>query len=239
MKNLVQISLLIALLIAVPSFGQLNKLKEKAASAGITTGGFSKDEATKALKEALSKGAEKGTDLVSKEDGFNGNPAIKIPFPEEAAEIEKKVRKVPGGNKKCDNVVLSINRSAELAAKEAKEVFIAAIKQMTVSDAIAIVKGEDNAATNYLKKTTTEILVTKFSPIIEKALSTTGATKQWEALMTTYNKIPMTKKVNPDLVDYVSRKAIDGLFQMIEKEEANIRNNDVARSSALLKKVFG
>ena len=158
---------------------------------------------------------------------------------EEAAEIEKKVRKVPGGNKKCDNVVLSINRAAELAAKEAKEVFIAAIKQMTVSDAIAIVKGEDNAATNYLKKTTTEILVTKFSPIIEKALSTTGATKQWEAVMTTYNKIPMTKKINPDLVDYVSRKAIDGLFQMIEKEEANIRNNDVARSSALLKKVFG
>ena len=239
MKNLVQISLLIALLIAVPSFGQLNKLKEKAASAGIPTGGFSKDEAAKALKEALSKGAEKGTDLVSKEDGFNGNPAIKIPFPEEAAEIEKKVRKVPGGNKKCDNVVLSINRAAELAAKEAKEVFIAAIKQMTVSDAIAIVKGEDNAATNYLKKTTTEILVTKFSPIIEKALSTTGATKQWEAVMTTYNKIPMTKKINPDLVDYVSRKAIDGLFQMIEKEEANIRNNDVARSSVLLKKVFG
>ena len=109
---------------------------------------------------------------------------------------------------------------------------------MTVSDGIAIVKGEDNAATNYLKKTTNKILVTKFSPIIEKALSATGAAKQWETIMTTYNKIPMTKKINPDLVDYVTKKAIDGLFQMIEKEEANIRNNDGARSSALLKKVF-
>jgi hypothetical protein len=239
MKNLAQISLLIALFIAVPSFGQLNKLKEKAVKVGLPTGSFSRDEAVKALKEALSKGAEKGADLVSKEDGFNGNPAIKVPFPEEAVEIEKKVRKVPGGNKKCDDVVLSINRAAELAAKEAKEVFIAAIKQMTVSDGIAIVKGEDNAATNYLKKTTTEILETKFSPIVEKALSATGATKQWETLMTTYNRIPMTKKINPDLVDYVTKKAIDGLFQMIEKEEANIRNNDGARSSALLKKVFG
>jgi hypothetical protein len=239
MKNLAQISLLIALFIAVPSFGQLNKLKEKAVKVGLPTGSFSRDEAAKALKEALSKGAEKGADLVSKEDGFNGNPAIKVPFPEEAVEIEKKVRKVPGGNKKCDDVVLSINRAAELAAKEAKEVFIAAIKQMTVSDGIAIVKGEDNAATNYLKKTTTEILETKFSPIVEKALSATGATKQWETIMTTYNRIPMTKKINPNLVDYVTKRAIDGLFQMIEKEEANIRNNDGARSSALLKKVFG
>jgi hypothetical protein len=239
MKNLAQISLLIALFIAVPSFGQLNKLKEKAVKVGLPTGSFSRDEAAKALKEALSKGAEKGADLVSKEDGFNGNPAIKVPFPEEAVEIEKKVRKVPGGNKKCDDVVLSINRAAELAAKEAKEVFIAAIKQMTVSDGIAIVKGEDNAATNYLKKTTTEILETKFSPIVEKALSATGATKQWETIMTTYNRIPMTKKINPNLVDYVTKRAVDGLFQMIEKEEANIRNNDGARSSALLKKVFG
>jgi hypothetical protein len=239
MKNLAQISLLVALFIAVPSFGQLNKLKEKAVKVGLPTGSFSRDEAAKALKEALSKGAEKGADLVSKEDGFNGNLAIKVPFPEEAVEIEKKVRKVPGGNKKCDDVVLSINRAAELAAKEAKEVFIAAIKQMTVSDGIAIVKGEDNAATNYLKKTTTEILETKFSPIVEKALSATGATKQWETIMTTYNRIPMTKKINPNLVDYVTKRAIDGLFQMIEKEEANIRNNDGARSSALLKKVFG
>ena len=103
MKNLAQISLLIALFIAVPSFGQLNKLKEKAVKVGLPTGSFSRDEAVKALKEALSKGAEKGADLVSKEDGFNGNPAIKVPFPEEAVEIEKKVRKVPGGNKKCIN----------------------------------------------------------------------------------------------------------------------------------------
>jgi len=239
MKILNQILILTFLLLATPSIAQLNKLKEKASNVGIPTTGFSKDEAAKALKEALSKGAEKGADLVSKEDGFMKNTAIKIPFPSEAEIIESKVRKLPGGNKKCDDLVLTINRAAEMASKEAKTIFIEAIKQLTVKDAIEIVNGQKDAATQYLEKTTTQSLKEKFNPIIDNALKATGATKNWNTVMSAYNKIPMTKKINPNLRDYVTEKAVEGLFKMIAKEEENIRNNDTARSSALLKKVFG
>lgn len=201
-------------------------------------GGFSQEEAAKGLKEALSKGATHGSDLVSKPDGYMGNPAIKIPFPPEAENAKKKLRSV-GMGKKVDDAVLAINRAAELAGKEAKDIFILAIKEMTVKDAINIVKGEDNAATEYLKRVTTEQLVIKFKPIIEKSLESTGATQKWNTAMTAYNKIPMVKKINPDLSDYVTRKAIEGLFHMVEDEEKKIRSNPSARTSEILKKVFG
>ena len=132
-----------------------------------------------------------------------------------------------------------MNRAAEKAASEAKPIFLTAIKDMTVRDAVNIVKGTDNAATMYLKNNTSPQLIDKFQPIIKTSLDNVNATRYWSDLITIYNKIPMVKKMNPDLPQYVTQKAIDGLFIMIAKEELKIRKDPVARTSELLKKVFG
>ena len=152
--------------------------------------------------------------------------------------MESKLRAI-GMGKKVDEFNVSMNRAAEKAGNEAKPVFIAAIKGMTVKDAINIVKGENNAATMYLKNTTSPELNQKFQPIIKSALDNVSATKYWSDLITAYNKIPLVKKMNPDLTGYVTGKAIDGLFIMIAKEEVKIRKDPMARTSELLKKVFG
>jgi hypothetical protein len=132
-----------------------------------------------------------------------------------------------------------MNRAAEKAATEAKPIFIAAIKGMTVRDAINIVRGADNAATMYLKNTTSQELIAKFQPPIKTSLDNVNATRYWSDLVSIYNKIPLVKKMNPNLTEYVTQKAIDGLFIMIAKEELKIRKDPVARTSELLKKVFG
>lgn len=212
--------------------------KGKGLMAKVKGGGFSQEEAANAIKESLIKGTSSGTETVSKTDGYFKSPEIKIPFPEDAKKVEQKLRTI-GAGKKVDEVILSINRAAEMAAIEAKPIFITAIKQLTVRDAINIVKGEDDAATKYLDRTTNAILYEKFKPIIVTALEKTNATKHWETVITTYNKIPMIKKANPDLEDYVTKKAIYGLFIMIAKEEKRIRENPAARTTDLLKKVFG
>ncbi len=200
--------------------------------------GFSQEEAANAIKESLIKGTSSGTETVSKTDGYFKNPEIKIPFPEDVKKVEQKLRAI-GAGKKVDEAILSINRAAEMAAIEAKPIFITAIKQLTVRDAINIVKGEDDAATKYLNRTTNAILYEKFKPIIVSALEKTNATKHWKTVITTYNRIPMIKKANPDLEDYVTKKAIYGLFIMIAREEKRIRENPAARTTDLLKKVFG
>lgn len=201
-------------------------------------GGFTEQEAASGIKEALSKGTVKGVEMVSKKDGYFGDTEIKIPFPPEAKTIETKLRAV-GLGKKVDEVVLSINRAAEDAAVKAKDIFLAAIKQMTVKDAINIVKGNDDAATQYLKTHTSAELKKQFTPIIEESLKTVNATKYWSEAINAYNKIPMVKKMNPNLTEYVTDKAIEGLFVKIAKEEKEIRKNPIARTSNLLKKVFG
>jgi hypothetical protein len=152
--------------------------------------------------------------------------------------METKLRAI-GLGKKVDEFNESMNRAAEQAAAEAKTVFVAAIKGMTVKDAINIVKGENNAATMYLKNTTSPELNGKFQPIIKTSLDNVNATKYWGDLITAYNKIPLVKKMNPNLTEYVTDKAISGLFVMIAKEELKIRKDPVARTSELLKKVFG
>lgn len=212
--------------------------KGKGLMAKVKGAGFSQEEAANAIKESLIKGTSSGTETVSKTDGYFKRPEIKIPFPEDAKKVEQKLRTI-GAGKKVDEVILSINRAAEMAAIEAKPIFITAIKQLTVRDAINIVKGDDDAATKYLDKTTNAILYEKFKPIIVSALEKTNATKHWETVITTYNRIPMIKKVNPDLEDYATKKAIYGLFIMIAKEEKRIRENPAARTTDLLKKVFG
>jgi len=200
--------------------------------------GLSEKDAADGIKEALVKGTGNGVKIVTKTDGYFGNAEIKIPFPSEAKEMESKLRSA-GFGKKVDEVVLSLNRAAEDAGKEAEQIFVTAVKQMTVNDAINIVKGKDDEATQYLKRTTSTDLKIKFKPIIKTSLDKVDATKQWQELVITYNKIPFVKKMNPDLPDYVTGKAIDGLFIMIAKEELKIRKDPMARTSDLLKKVFG
>lgn len=195
-------------------------------------------EVAEGLKEALVKGVSTGSDLVSVTDGYFKNSEIKIPFPPEVKKVEDALRKIGLGSQ-VDNFVLTLNRGAEDAAKEAKPIFIAAIKSMTIQDAWAILKGEENAATEYLKKTTSGLLKEKFKPVIQNSLNKVNATRYYGELVTRYNQIPLVDKVNPDLDDYATDKAIEGLFVMIAKEEKNIRQDPVARTTELLKKVFG
>lgn len=198
---------------------------------------FTKEEATNALKQALEQGTVKGVNLISQVDGYLKNPEINIPFPPEAQNVEQKLRAI-GLDKQVDEAVESLNRAAEDAASEAKDIFIAAIKGLTIQDAINIVKGEKDAATQFLERETTNDLTIKFSPIIDASLKKVNATKYWGDVMGAYNKIPLVKKVDTDLTAYVTQKAIDGLFVMIAREELNIRQNPGARTTELLNKVF-
>jgi hypothetical protein len=220
------------------SFAQLDQLKKAAKGLTSGTGQLSSEEIAKGLKEALTNGISKGSDLVSKVDGYFKNPEIKLPFPPEAKKAEDKLRAI-GMGAEVDNFILTLNRAAEDAAKEAKPIFVDAIKAMTIQDAAGILKGNDDAATQYLKKTTTASLKSKFKPVVKNSLEKVNATKYYADLIKTYNKIPLVQKLNPDLDEYATDKAIEGLFIMIAKEEKNIRKNPVARTSDLLKKVFG
>lgn len=195
-------------------------------------------EVAEGLKEALVKGISTGADLVSVTDGYFKNPEIKIPFPPDVKKVEDAVRKIGLGSQ-VDKFVMTLNRGAEDAAKEAKPIFIAAIKSMTIQDAWAILRGEDNAATEYLKRTTSAQLKEKFKPVIQNSLNKVNATKYYGELVSRYNQIPLVEKVNPNLDDYATDKAIEGLFLMIAKEEKNIRQDPVARTTDLLKRVFG
>jgi hypothetical protein len=219
------------------ALGQIDKLLDKAKQTVSTPTALTNDEIVNGLKEALTNGISKGADLVSQTDGYFKNPEIKIPFPPEASLAETKLRALGMGSE-VDRFVLALNRGAEDAAKEAKPIFVAAIKQMTITDAMNVLKGQDDAATQYLQKTTTTQLKEKFKPIVQNSLDKVSATKYYGSLVNEYNRIPLVKKVNPDLNAYATDMAIKGLFTMIAKEEKNIRKDPAARTSDLLKKVF-
>jgi len=195
-------------------------------------------EVADGLKEALVKGISQGSDVVSQLDGYFKNPEIKIPFPPDVKKVEDRLRQLGLGGQ-VDKFVLTLNRGAEDAAKEAKPIFIAAIRQMTIEDAWGILKGEPDAATQYLKRTTTAQLKEKFKPVVQASLDKVSATKYYGEIVTKYNSIPTVQKVNPDLNDYATDMAIQGLFTMIAKEEKNIRQDPLARTTELLKRVFG
>jgi len=203
-----------------------------------TAGNPSSTEISAGLKEALTLGTTHGADLLSAKDGFLGNMAIKILFPPEAQKVEQTLRSVGLGSL-ADNVVTSLNRAAEDAAKEAKPIFVAAIKEMTIADATNILLGQKDAATNYFKRVTTSQLLAKFEPVITASLNKVGATRYWGDAATAYNKLPLVKPVNTNLSNYVAQKAIDGMFYQVAQEELKIRDNIGARTSGLLQKVFG
>lgn len=214
------------------TLGDVNKTLG-GSSAPLTTA-----EVAQGLKEALIKGISKGSDLVSQVDGYFKNPEIKIPFPPEVKKVEDRLRQIGLGNE-VDKFVMTLNRGAEDAAKDAKPIFIEAIRSMTIEDAWSILRGEDDAATQYLQRTTSGLLKEKFKPVIQNSLNKVNATRYYSDIVARYNQIPLVQKVNPDLDDYATDKAIEGLFLMIAKEEKNIRENPVARTTEILKKVFG
>lgn len=196
-------------------------------------------EVAMGLKEALNVGAQNSGNKLSLVDGFFKDEVIKILLPSEAQKVEKTLRSL-GFNKLVDDAILSINRGAEDACKTAAPIFGNAIKQMTIQDAIGILKGNDSSATTYLKDKTTTDLTNSFKPVIQQSLDKVGATKYWSDVFTTYNKLPTTfKKINPDLSAYVTERALGGLFHYVALEEQKIRKDPVARVTDLLKKVFG
>lgn len=194
-------------------------------------------EVAEGLKEALLKGVSVGADRLSQADGYFKNPEIKIPFPPDTKKVEDRLRQVGMGDQ-VDRFVATLNHGAEEAAKEAKPIFISAIQQMTIEDAWGILKGQQDAATQYLKRTTSVQLKDKFKPVIKNSLDKVSATKYYGDLVGTYNKIPLVEKVNPNLDDYATDLAIQGLFVMIAKEEQNIRKDPLARTTDILKRVF-
>lgn len=201
--------------------------------------GPDKAEIASGIKEALEGGIAAGTGRLSAEGGFLMNPSVKILFPPEALKAESTLRRL-GMNKLCDDFILSLNRAAETATKEAKPIFVQAIKEMSLADATGLLLAkETDAATNYFKQETSQPLQARFKPIIQGALDRAGATKHWSDIVSSYNKVPLVKKMNTDLASYATEKAVDGLFLEIAKEELLIRQNARARTSPLLQKVFG
>lgn len=189
------------------------------------------------LKEALVQGVTNGVGVLSAKDGFFKNALVKVLFPEEAQKVEKTLRDIGAGSL-VDQAVEKLNRAAEDAAAGAKDIFVEAITNMTINDAVNLLMGEKNACTNFLRKTTSSALYSKMNPVITKSLDKVGANKLWNDVFTRYNQIPLVQKVNPDLDDHVTKKATDGIFHMIEKEEALIRQDPAKRLTDLMKKVF-
>lgn len=236
MKNILLLSFIL-LNINVNAQG-LNGLLKKASNLVSESGsGLSSQDIANGLKEALTMGAEKGCVNLSKPDGFFKNAALKILMPPEAQKIENTIRGL-GMNQLADDFILSMNRAAEDACNTAAPIFIKAIKDMSITDGINILKGNETAATTYLKSKTEMDLKNSFSPIIKTSLDKVDATKYWEKIISTYNAIPLTKKMNPDLAAYVTEKSMNGIYSEIASQEKEIRANPMARTTALLKSVF-
>jgi hypothetical protein len=198
---------------------------------------LSQDEIIEGLREALTVGSNNASKAAAAVDGYYKNPKLYIPFPSEAKKMEQMLRSF-GQEKLVNDFLLSLNRAAEDAAKEAAPIFVNAVKGMSIADGLSILNGKDDAATQYLKQNTQALLLEKFKPIVENSLHKVSATKYWEQLVVAYNKIPMVEKMNPNLSEYATQKAIDGIFIVVAEEELQIRKNPAARVSAILKKVF-
>ena len=201
------------------------------------TGVLSQAEIGNGLKEALNNGITKQVTKLTATDGFFKNKAVKILLPSELEAVDIKLRQF-GLSSLADEGLKVLNRAAEDAVKEATPIFVDAVKQMTFNDAKNILMGNESSATTYLQNTTSTALYAKFNPVIKNSFAKVGADKVWSNIITKYNSIPLVNKVNPDLTDYTTNKAMEGVFKMIAVEEGNIRTNLNARSSDLLKKVF-
>jgi hypothetical protein len=225
------------LLTAFPASAQLDRLF-KSLGGGEKESGLSDVKIGSGLKEALKIGAENAVNFTGKKDGFFLNQAIKILMPEKLRTFEKGLRAVGYGSE-VDEFVLSMNRSAEKASPFAKQIFWDAIGAMTFEDVRKILSGNDTAATDYFKGKTTNKLTDVFKPIVSNSMNEVGVTRQYKELVGRYESIPFVKKETFDLDQYVVTKALDGLFHMVGEEEKKIRKNPTARTTDLLKEVFG
>ncbi|MDT0293142.1 DUF4197 domain-containing protein [Mesonia ostreae] len=199
--------------------------------------GLSNDDIANGLKQALDKGIDQQVQKLTQENGFYGNSAVKILLPEELRKVEKGLRDI-GLNSLADEGIKALNRAAEDAVKEATPIFVSAVREMTFADAKNILMGDNRAATNYLESKTNSTLYQKFNPVIKNSFSKVGADQIWSNLIQKYNSIPLAQNVNPDLTDYVTKQALEGVFTMIAKEEVEIRNNYSSRTTDLLRRVF-
>lgn len=206
---------------------------------GIGQPGVTEAEAGQGIKEALGQGLVKAVLQLNKQDGFFKDAFYKILLPPDAKKIENTLRDL-GFSNMVDKAILQINRGAEDAAGYAKPIFVDAIKSMTLSDAIGLVKNGDTSATHFFRVKTTDKLFAAFLPVIKASLDKVEATKYYGDMVTKYNNFPTTfKKINPDLPGFVTERATNALFDLISKEEKNIRTNFAARTTDILKKVFG
>lgn len=255
MKKIITTAIVASLLIGTSHAqglkGLLNKVTKKDTTTGKsvvdnattaktrtpTGNGLSNDNIISGLKEALRVGADSTTKKLSAANGFFGDAAIKILMPAEAQKVESTMRSIGMGSL-VDKAVLSMNRAAEDAASGVGTIFFDAIKGMSVTDGLKILKGGDFAATDYLKASTTTTLTGKFKPVIETSLVKTDATKYWKDLFTAYNRFSATK-INTDLTAYVTERALSGLFLNIGLQEQKIRKDPAAQVTGILKSVFG
>lgn len=235
-KIIIPIAIVSFTLTALPSCTGLQEVANQIGQQA-SNGTLGQTQIASALKEALQQGVDKQVVKLTKTDGFLGNSLVKIGVPSELQKVEKGLR-AAGLGSLADEGIKALNRAAEHAVKEATPIFIDAITSMTISDATNILMGNNNAATQYLQKATSKSLYNKFNPVIKSSFGKVGADQIWTNLITKYNSLPLVQKVNPDLTDYVTEQALDGVYTMIEKEELNIRQNVSARSSNLLKSVF-
>jgi hypothetical protein len=216
---------------------KINSVVKKTTETIVSGNQPNMDDVIKGLKEALSIGADSSVKKLSAADGFFKNSAIKILMPPEAVKVESSLRKV-GAGKLVDDAIVAMNRAAESATADVKDIFLDAIKNMTINDGMKILKGDSIEATRYLKSSTTPQLTQKIRPIVEIALKKVNATKYWSDLFNEYNRFAV-KKINPDLAGFVTEKTIEGLFFSIGEEEQKIRKDPAAQVTELLKKVFG
>ena len=230
------------LLIISVTLGSCETLQQVATAAGAGTipgVGISNTEAAAGIKEALAQGITKSVLQLNTTDGFFRNELYKILLPPEARKIENTLRDL-GFNSLVDKAILQINRGAEDAAGFAKPIFVDAIRSMTLSDAIGLIRNGDTSATHFFREKTTAKLLAAFRPIIESSLNNADATRYYGDMVTKYNNFPTTfRKLNPDLSGYVTQRATDALFNLIAKEEINIRTNFAARTTDILRRVFG
>lgn len=237
MKKIVFAILLLPLASNAQLGGLINKAKDKVTEVTGTGTGLSNADIASALKEALNKGIDEQVTKLTAVDGFYKNEMVKILLPEELQKVDKTLRSLGMGDL-ADEGLLVLNRAAEDAVKEATPIFVNAVTSMTFSDAKNILMGDDRSATTYLEKTTSTQLYDKFSPVVKTSLDKVGADKVWATIIEKYNSLPLTKDVNPNLTDYVTSKAMSGVFTMISVEEKEIRTDLSSRTSDLLKKVF-
>ncbi|WP_373059860.1 DUF4197 domain-containing protein [Zunongwangia sp. H14] len=224
----------LSLLFILTSCAELQDIASQLPESGY---GVSNTEIASGLRQALNFGIDKQVTKLAEQNGFFSNELVRIGLPPELQKVDKTLRDVGLGSL-ADEGLRVLNRAAEDAVQEATPIFVNAVQEITFTDARNILLGEDNAATNYLLNKTESQLYSKFNPVIQNSLDKVGANQVWSNIIQKYNSIPLTNNVNPDLTDYVTKEALNGVYTMIAVEEKQIREQAASRTTELLRRVF-